>query len=291
MTPAERVYRAALLAYPKAYRRERGLEILTTILDGGDHRWPRVRELVGVVLDGIERRAHLAGGGSRAGSGRAGVRLAAFVWLWALAVVSVTYALYPGIGAEPIGGGPTTLQSAVLLVLGVAPVLALARSWWYGPLFVSIAATTLSAIGVPWDATWPWEVGGYEWRGSALLMIGFAPGVACILARPRRDEPGSRPSAWVVPAAILVGAGLASQSLFFSSWLGRPVGVALVAALLLARRDPRLAVAAGSLASLAATELLLDPNSVVWLGAGSLLPPLLIALALCCAWRLRPAVA
>jgi hypothetical protein len=31
MTPAERAYRLALLAYPAAYRRERGLEILTAL--------------------------------------------------------------------------------------------------------------------------------------------------------------------------------------------------------------------------------------------------------------------
>jgi len=36
MTPAERAYRLALRAYPASYRRERGLEILTTILDGGE---------------------------------------------------------------------------------------------------------------------------------------------------------------------------------------------------------------------------------------------------------------
>lgn len=292
MTPAERAYRLALLAYPAAYRRERGLEILTTILDADDKGWPpRGRELVAIVLDGVARRGQRASGGSRSGSLRAGVRLAAFAWFWAYAVVGVFYALYPAIGPQPAMGGPEAWQSGYLAVLALLPLLALAREWWLGPLGIQLAGTALSGLGVPWDATWAWQVSGHEWRGASLFALGFVPAVACALARPRAGEPGDARSIGWTPGAIAAGALLAWQGLFFSSWLGRPLAVALVAAVLLARRDPRLAAGAGALAALLAARHVLDPSATPWLGTSSLLEPLLFAVGLASLWRLRPAPA
>jgi hypothetical protein len=292
MTPAERAYRLALLAYPAAYRRERGLEILTTILDAGDKRWPpRGRELLAIVLDGVARRGHPASGGSRAGSLRAGVRLAVFAWFWAYAVVGVTDALYPVIGRQTVMGGPAGWQNTYFAVLALAPLLALARAWWLGAFVIQLAATALWELGVPWDATWAWQVGGNEWKGASLFALNFVPAIACAVARPRAGEPGDARSIRWAPGAIAVGALLAWQGLFFSSWLGRPLAVALVGAVLLARRDPRLAAGAGCLAAFLAVQLLLDPYGTPWLGTSSLLAPLLIALALACGWRLRPAAA
>ena len=126
---------------------------------------------------------------------------------------------------------------------------------------------------------------------ASLFALGFVPAVACALARPRAGQPGDERSIGWTPGAIAAGALLAWQGLFFSSWLGRPLAVALIAAVLLARRDPRLAAGAGCLAALLAARHLLDPYATPWLGTSSLLAPLLIALALASAWRLRPAPA
>ncbi|MDX6599870.1 MAG: hypothetical protein QOE87_3757, partial [Gaiellales bacterium] len=293
MSPAERAYRLALLAYPAAYRRERGLEILTTILDGSDRRWPRGRELAAVVLDGVGRRGVLAGGGSNRVSARAGVRLAAFAWLFPIAVVNVSLALYASVGPEWVGGGPGFWSSAYFALMPLLALLTLTRSWWWGPLITSVAGVVLSTLGVPWAATWPWEDMQHPWQQSTLFALSFAPGIACVLARPRPGEPGDRRSLFWVPGAIIAGAALAWQGLFFSSWLGIPIVASLVAGLVFARRDSRLAVAAACVASLAFADRLIDPygQGPTWLGAGTAVLPLLAALALASLWRMRPAVA
>lgn len=292
MTPAEHAYRIALLAYPASYRRERGLEILTTILDGGEERWPRVREMAAIVAGGITRRGKLAGGGTRVGSLRAGVRLAVFAWLWPLAVVEACWALYPAIGGQSISGGLSWWRGAIGAVLALAPLGALTRSWWSGPLVVQVAGVALSGIGVPYDARWPWQATNVG-QASVMFALGFVPGIACVLARPRAGEPRDARSPLWVPGAVVFGAVLASQGLFFSSWLGRPIAVVLVAGLVLARRDPRLAVGGMGIALLAAADRLANPAGYdpTWLGTGSLFSVVLIAYALAACWRLRPAIA
>jgi hypothetical protein len=292
MTPAERAYRLALLAYPAAYRRERGLEILTTILDAGDRRWPpRGRELVAIVLDGVARRGHVAGGGSRAGSLRAGVRLAAFAWFWIYAVVGALTALGPYIGPDAGSFEPRTAQTIYGLLLALLPVLALVRSLWWGPLAVYVAGLGVEATGWPWGpAMWPWDVGN-SWSVWVQFALIFVPGLACALARPRAGEPAdARALAWL-PAAVVAGAVISWQGLFLTTWLGWPLAVSVVLAFGLARRDPRLAAAAACFALLAAVERLLGEYNVVWLGTSSLIVPSLILLVLALAWRLRPTAA
>jgi hypothetical protein len=293
MTPAERAYRLALLAYPASYRRERGLEILTTILDGGDGRWPRAREIAAVVADGVKRRGRIAGGGSRAGLLRAGVRLAVFAWLWPLAVIDACRTLYPAIGAEWIGGGADWWRAGVSAALSLAAIWALARSWWYGPLGVQIAGAALGALGVPFAVTWPWQVTGHVGQASAIFALGFVPGVACALATPRAGEPDDARSVLWVPGAVAFGALLAWQGLFYSSWLGRPMAVFLMGSLLLARRDPRLAAAALGVALLASATRIAAPSGYdpTWLGGGSLFTAVLAAYAVAALWRLRPVAA
>ncbi len=64
----------------------------------------------------------------------------------------------------------------------------------------------------------------------------------------------------------------------------------MIAGLLLARRDPRLAVATSGVALLAAADRIAEPQASgpLWLGAGALVTPFLLALALGSLWRLRP---
>jgi len=293
MTPAERAYRLALRAYPASYRRERGLEILTTILDGGEERWPRPRELAAVVADGVRRRGRLAAGGTRAESLRAGERLAVFAWLWPLAVINASRTLYPAIGAEWIGGGVDWWRAAVSAALSLVAIWALARSWWYGPLGAQIAGIALSALGIPFAVTWPWQVTGEVGQATAIFALGFVPGIACALARPRAGEPDDARSVLWVPGAVAFGAVIAWRGLFYSSWLGGPMVVFLIGSLLLARRDPRLAAAALSVALLASATRIAGPDGYdpTWLGGGSLFTAALAAYAVAALWRLRPRLA
>ena len=64
MTGLERSYRRLLLAYPRRYRRTRGPELLTTLLDasGPDQRRPHWRDAVNVVGSGLRYRFALPGG-------------------------------------------------------------------------------------------------------------------------------------------------------------------------------------------------------------------------------------
>ena len=60
----ERSYRRLLWAYPRWYRRERGVELLSTLLDAAapDQRRPTVREAVDLVLGGLRCRFALPRG-------------------------------------------------------------------------------------------------------------------------------------------------------------------------------------------------------------------------------------
>src|SRR5664279_2446754 len=82
MSGAERSYRIALRAFPKQYREERGEEIVSTILEGGDGWRPHLREVSGLFWAGVAQRSLQAGGVRTAGSVRAGIRLGAYFQLW-----------------------------------------------------------------------------------------------------------------------------------------------------------------------------------------------------------------
>jgi hypothetical protein len=60
MTRLEQVYRLLLLAYPRRYRRARGAEMLTTLLEAAR---PLRREMVGLLWGGVRARFRLPGGG------------------------------------------------------------------------------------------------------------------------------------------------------------------------------------------------------------------------------------
>lgn len=63
MTPLERRFGRLLLLYPKAYRDERGAEILATVLESADpgRRWPSPAEVADLGVHALRRRAGLCG--------------------------------------------------------------------------------------------------------------------------------------------------------------------------------------------------------------------------------------
>ncbi len=104
----ERSYRRLLLAYPRFYRSERGLEILTTMLDGakpGQVRATRA-EAVHLLLSGLRCRL--------APPGRAGKLAAGVVTLWMAVVLSGVGAYFawstgPGLDDPAIAAFSDTL--------------------------------------------------------------------------------------------------------------------------------------------------------------------------------------
>lgn len=178
---AELVYRRALLAYPRRYRRERGEEIISTLLDAGaDARAGAgagatpatavgraggpvdppadVREVAALIVGGLRRRL-----GSD-GVWWEGARWATVVAA-ALAVVASSAWLRasvegPGEGwAAP--GSPDDLASwlrapAAVVVLGSVALLASVRAWVI-PAWLAVVPLAVSALGPPGlDGWWSW---------------------------------------------------------------------------------------------------------------------------------------
>lgn len=64
MTQLEVAYRRLLFAYPRSFRRERGLEVITTLMDAAEpgRAKPTTPEAVNLVLSGLKWRFRLPGG-------------------------------------------------------------------------------------------------------------------------------------------------------------------------------------------------------------------------------------
>lgn len=79
----ERHYRRLLSAYPGSYRRERGDEILATLLDmaAPDRRWPAPREVAGLLVGATRTRARINLSRPAREIWAGGLRLAALVLL------------------------------------------------------------------------------------------------------------------------------------------------------------------------------------------------------------------
>ncbi len=171
MTGLERRCRWLLCAYPAWYRRERGEEILGTLLEASPpgRKWPSVRDA----------RA-LASGGLRV---RGWTWLLSILWVAAGAVITgyIFYASTPnyisadifGTGLIGVEAGPAAVQIAAVLALG---------AWLALPLPVGIAGLIRLRGWRPanWLRAAAWA--GAWIAGAALLRLaqawGNSPGVS-----------------------------------------------------------------------------------------------------------------
>lgn len=239
MSGAERSYRLALLAFPKAYREERGEEIVTTILEGGDGRRPRLREFFGLFWAGVAQRSLRAGGERTAGSVRAGLRLGAYFYFWVVAVFFVEAALRPP--ANPGFLVHYEISTAGSAAIGVVVLLALSRGWWIAPLGLAVAWSIADRLFLNSSSPWPWY-----WT-LVSETFGLLPALLCVLARPRRREPRDlRSPLWAI-AALVLGALMAWHVTSWLEWQWLLV-VPPVAWLVLGWRDLRLSIALATVA-------------------------------------------
>ena len=260
MTAAEHVYRLALRAYPREYRRERGPEILATLADmQGGRAAPDPRQVAGLLAAGVRRRGAEATGATRAGVWMEGCRLAALALLLLSAAASLrpialdtwysrlgfVWPSMPFTAAPPMaaGGLARWLVAALLPLVAAAAIcrrrdaIAVACSLLAAGLFLGgqIGTGLLEGVGYP---------AGQDWLGSAYRVgaaIFLAAPAALLLAGVGRGRaPARRSLAWLaVPFAVAaLSIGFYLTTLTF--W---PLGALVVAWFLAGRLAPHLAVA------------------------------------------------
>lgn len=200
MSPLERRCRLLLFGYPVGYRKDRGEEIIGTLLDATpeDRAWPLPRDVLALVIAGLGARFRL----NRQRTTTTNVRIAVILGVAAYLCLDISQWLHGGAGWSQFAGpawlGPALVAAAVTLACtGTRRALIRAAA------LPAAALVLLAPSGLHYPLGAPPAV----LAGLAVLVI-LAGG---------RERPGS---AWLCPlAAIAVG-----------PWLhlgGAPLGEAL----------------------------------------------------------------
>ena len=281
MSIAERVYRAALAAYPAAYRSERGEEVLGTLLEATDgRRLPDLREIGSVVADGYRRRVLAsvlpAGGALRAAAAWAAFALALLTAAVAAVGImredhlatSLPPALAPHLHVLGIAVSP---WFAAFAATAVGTLVAIAASAWREALALSIAGALVQAweVALGPAAGFPGTHGHfavYAWTNVSTLprepwhwlIPSLLLPVCILLARAR-----PAPRAWVRAArvagviALAGGLTLATDRLYGGvAGLGILLIPILAAAVAASPVDPR--------PTLASVPLLVTALPIAW---------------------------
>jgi hypothetical protein len=230
-TTLEQHCRLLLRAYPESYRRDRGEEIVGTLLEATPQgrAWPLARDVTGLAVGGLRARAALNGQRATAENMRVAALTGVSAFLACMAVSGVAFAVItrtPQPGAHFPPAWQQMLTSALIL-------LAVAAVWFSGrPL---LRLTAITAALVAWSLTFP--EGRIDLAALvALAMLGIG---------------GARPGwrwGWPVALAAVFSATAylphASWTILVAGYFGPPFVIA-VASLLWAAVDARPAVASG----------------------------------------------
>jgi len=277
MTGLERRYRRLLRAYPAAYRRRRGDELLATLLEAAAprQRYPTLRETLGLLGGGLSARAGVAGGCPPWTLWAEGLRLGALLLLVSLTgdAASATWlqtsrVVFTWIFSDAAGLA-VTLASA-------AAVAAVARGWFRAALVL---------VGVAVAAGWP----GLRYPPELWAYLTVA-GILADLAGHPPARPHRRAWPWLLATPLTLVVGLygihfptdrfhpLSGVILDLRTLG-PVAALLLAVLLWLPVEPRPAIAAAVyLAPLLAGYLVTAVQEPPMAMAGwAVLPPLVIA--------------
>jgi hypothetical protein len=188
-------YRALLLAYPAAYRGERGEEIVGTLLDGArpGQRWPSPREACGLVVGGLRSRVGAATHRPARDIWADGVQLAALVVL-AVAVCRATWWFFWARESHDLVNAVTASwppgwwrpPAVAGIAATVAAIVAIARGWAVaavvliptGYLAKLLASVFLSGVQLSNGSLWSYHIGQSEqWLYVvAALAAVFMPG-------------------------------------------------------------------------------------------------------------------
>jgi hypothetical protein len=255
----ERRYRRLLSAYPRAYRAERGDELLETLMElrRPGQRWPAAREVVALLLAGVRARAGADELRSPADVWLGGARVALLLVVW-LQLLSAVHAGAAGVLTMAVVAGQ--------VLLATAAVVAILRGHYRSGLALALLAPLpplVEALTGEWTLTAA-LVGAALWWLPVLVL-------AAPVLRHRRAPAG--PWRWqlLIPGFVIVALRIPPMlGLHRTALVLLAVGLAagLAWALLL---DPRPAI---GLALALATTM---PQLVVYLSWLSILAPSAIA--------------
>jgi hypothetical protein len=235
MTGLERAYRWLLYAYPAWYRRERGDEMLDTLLGAAPHgrTWLSLRDSAALILGGLRVRA----GQNRRLTTAANLRLAVLfgvaLWLSETIASDLGFAALQWLHAVPAG------RSGYLVLSGLA-ILAAAGAAWLAPRPVVVVVALAAAAVCAYSSQSPWWL-----LGEPAMLVALA-----LLARGTERMP--RSWLWLFGIVIvgqiltfLIEFGLGSPN-YLTSQLLNNLPLMLVAAVVLwAFVDARPAIAVG----------------------------------------------
>jgi hypothetical protein len=198
VTPLERHTRLLLRAYPAAYRRERGGEIIGTLLEASDDRtWPRVRDARALTFGGLKARAaqnrqRTAGANLRVAV-MAGLAIYTAIWFATYAAGVIQGFVWFGPGSPPPIGWMGWPAAVTALLAGATVVLA-----WIAPR-VGLLAGALAAAAVVGFA-----VASHDALPQHLIQALGVAGLAALA--PRAGHPSWR---WLWLPGLIVLSGLA----------------------------------------------------------------------------------
>jgi hypothetical protein len=158
MSPLERRCRSLLRAYPRWYRRQRGDEMLATLLEASQpgQRWPSARDTRALIIGGLRVRATQDQRLTTAANLRLAAQLGAALALLTLVTGSLTAIFLIWVHAYTLSTG--VAQSLVCGLLGLAVVVAA----WFGSRSVVAVLAAATAAAAAW---------GYWGSDKALAIL------------------------------------------------------------------------------------------------------------------------
>ena len=233
-------YRFAVLTYPPEYRRQRGPEIVALANELAGDRWS-IRQWLGLVSGGLRARARSATRSTSRGVWESGTRIALLIWL-------VIGAANPLTALLQLPGAPKFHEEWYVLAMPLLLIAALTIStrWW---------VALLITVHVGWRmwvfaSDMPQVTFGGGILVSNVLIIGIAWWLA--LATDGRRAAGIAPTMLLTVLLTLWWSALLSNGSY--TLAANLVAVlAVVAALVVATSDPRIAAAIAIFAGITLT--------------------------------------
>ena len=283
MSPLERRSRLLLRAYPASYRRDRGEEILGTLIEATPRgrQWPLARDVRALVIGGLRARAAQNRGRSMAVNLRLTALLGVAIYLalaaWGYLATTVVNA-QPG-GTWVLTYRPFSWPALLAGLLMVAAVILL----WVGRRWLLVGAALAAAAAAAFYSAFSYReiAGGFV---TQLLCL------AAVVVLARRTERPARGWLWVI-SAIVAAVAVPSffQAVVFLPYQAPSLLLCILLVLLAwIGIDARPAAALGTYYLIVSLSALLG-NAVMGAGNWFSDPAVLAAAALAgiAGWRLR----